>query len=469
MIKSVYLFGILLFSFFSCNANIEQKTVSDLNFTVVTGAENANEFDAIAADHILALIFGSKKDQDRSFDFFYKNWSATFIAPLLDVIRVTHQTVLPKKIRKLLVDKVGDVDLKNFGTAHEWLWDREANYSPEYFRVKAKLYSLIDEKFYKYFHERNDQIDIRLDEVMWGGVLQDGIPPLRGPDMIEAHEADYLDDDNVVFGFYINGVAKAYPKRVLAWHEFFIDDFDGVEIAGVYCTLCGSVIPYETTVDGVRYELGTSGFLYRSNKLMYDKKTQSLWNTIEGRPVIGPLVGKGIELNVRSVVTTTWSEWRDQHPDTKVLSLNTGHRRDYGEGVAYNQYFATDELMFPVPDMDKRLKNKDEVFVLRTDGFESDPLAVAVKYFKKNKFYQTEVAGNSFVLVRSRTGIRAYHNEENLKFDYKNGKLLDHLGNEYTSNEDELTSPNKVLKRASSHHTFWFAWRNMYPETRLIK
>jgi hypothetical protein len=103
----------------------------------------------------------------------------------------------------------------------------------------------------------------------------------------------------------------------------------------VYCTLCGAMIRYDTSVDGVQHELGTSGFLYRSNKLMYDQATKSLWSTLSGTPVVGALVGQGIELRSLYVVTTTWKEWKKRHPNTTVLSLDTGHARDYREGAAY--------------------------------------------------------------------------------------------------------------------------------------
>jgi hypothetical protein len=99
--------------------------------------------------------------------------------------------------------------------------------------------------------------------------------------MISASEATYLDDDDVVFGIEVNGDVRAYPKRILAWHEMFVDTVGGIPVAGVYCTLCGTVILYETKVDGTNHEIGTSGFLYRSNKLMYDRATQSLWSTIK--------------------------------------------------------------------------------------------------------------------------------------------------------------------------------------------
>ncbi|MEP1140266.1 MAG: DUF3179 domain-containing (seleno)protein [Balneola sp.] len=142
---------------------------------------------------------------------------------------------------------------------------------------------------------------MRLDEIRWGGVRQDGIPPLRDPKMISAKEADYLGDKDVVFGIEVNGDVRAYPKRILAWHEMFVDEVGGEKLAGVYCTLCGTAILFKTEHEGVNHEIGTSGFLYRSNKLMYDKATQSLWNTLQGKPVVGPLVGKGIRLEHLSV------------------------------------------------------------------------------------------------------------------------------------------------------------------------
>ena len=155
--------------------------------------------------------------------------------------------------------------------------------------------------------------EIRLDEIDWGGVVVNGIPPLEYPQTLPAAAADYLDDDHVVFGIAVNGAARAYPKRILAWHEMALDRLGGLELTIVYCTLCGTVIPYESVVDGQHIRIGTSGFLYRSNKLMFDHDTRSLWNTFEGVPVVGPLVGSGLRLRHRAVVTTTWGEWA-AHP-----------------------------------------------------------------------------------------------------------------------------------------------------------
>lgn len=225
----------------------------------------------------------------------------------------------------------------------------------------------------------NPPATIRLDEIRWGGVARDGIPPLKNPKMLEAPEATYLADGDVVFGIEINGDARAYPKRIMAWHEMVKDIVGGESVNGVYCTLCGAMILYRTIHQGVDYEFGTSGFLYRSNKLMYDHATKSLWSTFEGKPVVGPLVGQGIQLESLPIVTTTWGSWKARHPKTKVLSLETGHVRNYGEGVAYGDYFSTDELRFTVPKLDPRLKNKDEVLALQFPTSPDKKLAIAAK------------------------------------------------------------------------------------------
>ena len=180
-------------------------------------------------------------------------------------------------------------------------------------------------------------------------------------------EATWLRDGHVVFGIIVNGESRAYPKRILAWHEMAIDRLGGVDLTIVYCTLCGTVIPYESRVAGRRFTFGTSGLLYRSNKLMFDEETRSLWSSLEGVPVVGALVDSGLQLPFHAVVTTTWGEWRQEHPATTVLSLETGYERNYAEGVAYRDYFATDRLMFEVPRADTRLKNKAEVLVLRPE------------------------------------------------------------------------------------------------------
>jgi len=229
------------------------------------------------------------------------------------------------------------------------------------------------------------------------------------------------------------------------------------------------VVLYETRFNGKNHKLGTSGFLYRSNKLMYDKATSSLWNTLHGTPVIGPLVGKGIALQRRSVVTSTWGEWRKRHPQTTVLSLDTGHRRDYGEGVAYQDYFKTDRVMFTTPRLDKRLPNKREVLALRTEDL-ATATAIDTKFLKSNPVYHLKVGKDSVVVLTTTTGeSRVYKTDGRVMKSWDGHRTVqDGKGNSWKLTEQGLSNDSIVLPRYPSHQSFWFGWHAQFPKTRLI-
>ena len=436
----------------------------------VTGQDQNEE--TVIINHFITLLTNDTQGRKQAIDYLKATWREEYIIPIIDVIYLTSDSWSYQYLFDLLYEKTRLTMGRDVNEWLDWIWNNEQKILPFHDNLMASIYRNIDLKFELYFKNRRNQSSIRFDEIRWGGVGQDGIPPLRDPKMIDASEAKYLDDDNIVFGIEINGDTRAYPKRILAWHEMFVDNVDGKNIAGVYCTLCGTVIIYDTEFDGVHHELGTSGFLYRSNKLMYDKATQSLWNTIEGAPVVGPLTGKGIELITYSVVTTTWKEWKNIHPTTKVLSIETGHARNYAEGVAYARYFATDELMFTVPKNDKRLKNKEEVFVVRPTGYRKDPLAISTHFLKKNKIYYDQISGKSFVVITDQSGAsRAYH-DGGTKFKkiISGDRIVDDDGNTWRIGEGSLKSDHGTeLNRLPSHRIFWFAWYNAYPDTRLVK
>lgn len=252
------------------------------------------------------------------------------------------------------------------------------------------------------------------------------------------------------------------------------DQIGDRSINGVYCTLCGSMIAYDTKLKGKHYELGTSGFLYRSNKLMYDHSTKSMWSTIEGKPVLGPLVGKGIQLKPLTVVTSTWGEWRKRHPESTVLSLETGHQRNYGEGIAYQSYFATDKLMFDVPNKlkDKRLKNKSSILALRFGPKPKDKVAFSPKLLAKKNLYHHQHKKTKVLILTDKSGAsRVYQTNEHtfVKWD-QNKTIQDDQGQEWQLSEDALTNgEGKKLARYPSHNAFWFGWHSAYPETHLIQ
>lgn len=420
---------------------------------------------------LATLLIGEPQENKEILQRFSDNWEMAYVPMLLDVMYFSRGQVDRRAILKLIEEKTNKRLGGNLHDWYEWIWNQDQQIFPFQGDWMAKLYKSIDPKFEQYFSNRTQASLIRLDEVRWGGVRQDGIPPLRQPKMLDANDADYLADTDVVFGITINGDHRAYPKRILAWHEMFVDEIGGESIAGVYCTLCGTVIAYNTKHNGKNYNLGTSGFLYRSNKLMYDKATQSLWNTIEGKPVIGPLIKSNIELASHAVVTTTWGEWKKLHPSTTVLSLDTGHQRNYDEGNAYKDYFSTDRLMFNVPEIDTRLNNKAEVLIVRTEGYKADPLAISAAFLNRKKVYQNKIGDTKFVVLTDRSGGNRVYESKDYKFKkIKNNTVTDAEDRIWSIEEEQLiASDGTTLNRLPYHRIFWFAWYNTYKNTRLVR
>ena len=357
----------------------------------------------------------------------------------------------------------------------DWMLWQEAHPEIEAFEghdgFVADRMARIDENF-RVFLQRGVKHEIRLEEIAWGGVVKDGIPALTNPKLIDPKDADYLKPDELVFGVSIAGDSRAYPLRFLDWHEMFNDVIGGKPVSLAYCTLCGSGILFETAVEGREkpFVFGSSGFLYRSNKLMYDTETNSLWNQFTGRPVVGPLTGSGIELKILPVVITRWDKWYASHPDTKVMSEETGYYRDYRPGRPYGEYFASPDLMFPALVRDKRLAPKDYVFALRvrdTDGQWVEK-AWSLKQFEGFGVINDRIGSQRIVLIGdadSRT-VRAYDAADRT-FSAAPGdrSKLRSGADEWTVTEEVLAGPGRrTLNRLPGHIAYWFAWQGYKPK-----
>ena len=360
--------------------------------------------------------------------------------------------------------------------AHQWIWDQPYDPHPDYAFFKAQWYAQIDPRFAGLLSAPGVLDDSAGRNRLGRGARQRDSAPGVSRSICRPDEADYLDDDHVVFGLAAGGETRAYPKRILAWHEMALDRLGAVELTIVYCTLCGTVIPYESVVDGEHIRFGTSGLLYRSNKLMFDHGTRSLWNTFEGIPVVGDLVASGRRLTHRSVVTTTWGEWRRMHPDTTVLSLDTGHERDYREGVAYRAYFATDDLMFDVAARDDRLDNKDEVLVMLVEDARGErrPLAVSAEFLEDRRLHLEEHAGRRLLIVTSREGANRVYDPGSTTFERLVGDLVvvDAEGGRWQVTEEALvhaSDPSRRAPRVAAQRAFWFGWYSQFPQTRLVR
>ena len=214
-------------------------------------------------------------------------------------------------------------------------WDIPA--PPDYVRYKRELFLLLEPGWGPFFADEDSEIDWRW--VSWGGVLIDDrelrdpqgcrrgcIPALDDPAVTDAAEGSWYADDSFVFGVEINGEARAYPKHIMEIHEMVNDTLGGRRIGMPYCTLCGSAQAYFTDAGDEELILRTSGLLTRSNKLMYEFRTKSVFDTFTGEALSGTLQDEGVVLEQATVTTSTWGEWKAAHPDTNDRCRGWRHR-----------------------------------------------------------------------------------------------------------------------------------------------
>ena len=274
---------------------------------------------------------------------------------------------------------------------------------------------------------------IHPDKLLAGGPPKDGIPSIDAPLFVSVGEADrWLEDDELGAAVLHKGVERFYPFQILVWHEIVNEVVAGDAILITYCPLCGSVIGYERTINGETVEFGTSGKLYNSNLVMYDRLTDSYWTQIEGRAVIGDLTGT--ELKLFPVEVLTWGDWKAAYPDSEVMSRETGHVRVYGRDP-YGDYYSSRNLIFPVENDDNRLHPKAVIFGIEIGG---SAKAYPESALKASPEVRDEINNVPLSIVRDSTGIVTI-------------TRLD-------TNE-----------RVPHERDFWFAWAAFHPDTALFE
>jgi hypothetical protein len=423
-------------------------------------ASAASEDEAVAR-HSRALIFGTDADLRDSLAVLRGRGRPDAAAAM--VLALRYKRYAATDLSAALEDITGHEASGWF----DWMVWQEANPDiephPSFGPLKLETLGRIDPNFLRFFQDdwaAPGNMKIRLEEITWGGVPVDGIPSLDHPKLVAAGDAGYLLDDDLVFGVEIDGDTRAYPLRIMGWHEMFNEVIGGIPVALAYCTLCGAGILFETKVEGRDrpFVFGSSGLLYRSNKLMFDRETNSLWNQFTGEPVVGPLAASGIRLKIRPVVIVSWATWRESHADTRVLSLDTGYRRDYGSGVVYAEYFASSRLMFPTRVNQTRLRQKDYVFGIRNvGGAKAWPLEV----FNGGAVINDAVGLRQVVLIgdaETRT-VRAYDRGGRTFEATTERNRLQGPGGLWKVEEAMLVGPDGArLARVPGHIAYWFAW-----------
>lgn len=363
---------------------------------------------------------------------------------------------------------------------------------PGFATWKARTLAPFDPRFADFLYDGPPHT-IRLEEIVWGGVPVDGIAPLDNPPALAASEATYLDPGEPVFGVVVNGEARAYPLRIMDAHELANDVVGGRPLSLVYCTLCGTGIAYDTRLDdGTVLTFSTSGLLHQSNKLMYDRATKSLWQQFTGRPVVGPLVASSgvrvLQLRPLPTVVSSWRDWRAAHPETTVLSLETGRGRGYTLGYPYLEYFSSGEPIFPLAQRSTLLPAKTWVYGLSIEG---NGRAYPLGDLARNRVTNDQLGGAEIVLVAPHAVIdveaeaavvgilsyeaggtvRAYERPRGVRFAPGDSAdvLVDERGASWRVTEDGLVGPaGELAPRVVGTLSFWFGWFSFHPQTEVF-
>ena len=314
---------------------------------------------------------------------------------------------------------------------------------PGYQEDKGGIFLLLEPAWAPFFADGDAEIDWRY--LSWGGVFIDDrelgdpegcpggcIPALDDPRVTDAAGGDWYPDERIVFGVVEGDEALAIPLNIAEVHEMFNLTLGGRRIGLPYCTLCGSAQAYYTDNTGAAEEpvLRTSGLLSRSNKVMYDLRTSSVFDTFTGAAVSGPLQDEAIALEELTVVRSTWGEWKAAHPDTTIIAEDGGIGRSYDLDPLGDRDAAGP--IFPIGDADDRLGVQELVVgVITADGTTlAFPSAAASDVLAAGGV--VELGG--VALVPAGDGLRA----------------VDAAGDE-----------------VAAHEAFWFAWSQFHPDTQL--
>ena len=274
-----------------------------------------------------------------------------------------------------------------------------------------------------------------LNKIYSGGPPKDGIPSIDKPNFVSGVKAeeDFLNDQDRVLGLFLDGRAKAYPIRILNWHEIVNDRIGDKGIVVTFCPLCGTGMIFDSNVNGKPTTFGVSGLLYQSDILLYDRETESLWSQIKSSAVAGELTGTRLKL--LSSTQTTWRAWKKKHPKSLVLSTNTGYRRNY-EKDPYQDYYSSSSLMFEVNQKKNWYHPKEQVV-----GIEVGEVS------KVYPFSELSKANVPFKDVVGGVTLKVFYDA-----DSQTASIYDLKGRLY---------PSVV--------GFWFAWYAFHPETEVYK
>lgn len=274
---------------------------------------------------------------------------------------------------------------------------------------------------------------IPLGDIKDGGPPKGGIPAIDHPKFV-AGSKTRLKNNSRILGVFHNDIAKAYPISILNYHEIVNDFFGNDPVVITYCPLCGSGIAFDSKIKGKAKTFGVSGLLYNSDVLLYDRQTESLWSQLMLKSVSGPMVGE--VLSMLHTENTTWEKWNEKHPNTLVLSYDTGYNRDYDKNP-YPNYESSTSVFFPVSDQNPLFHPKEYILGIEINGkFKAYPFSELEK--SKNGVVHETFQGQALEIVYD-----AKH---------KSAEIFDSSG-----------------KPVPSITNYWFAWYAFHPATAVYQ
>ncbi len=310
---------------------------------------------------------------------------------------------------------------------------------------------------------------VPLDQIVSGGPPPDGIPSIDSPKFVSVEDGKkFLEDSDKILGININGDIRAYPLQILVWHEIVNDKVGGIPIAVTYCPLCFTNQVFNRTVNQTILEFGTSGKLYNSNLVMYDRTSKSLWSQALGEGIVGKYAGTKLERIPFDIAY--WKDWKQLFPNSKVLSRDTGSNRPYGADP-YGDYYTSPDVLFPISNRDDRLGLKEIVVGLENGGVYK---AYNIQDVQNEKAINDQVNNKSVALfslyplmvrvfdpvVNGQVLTFQYNSSNNTFSDKQTGSQWNFDGK---STEGEIKG--KQLLRLPFDEGFWFEWSTFHPRT----
>jgi hypothetical protein len=286
-------------------------------------------------------------------------------------------------------------------------------------------------------------------------------------------EERYLASSDIVFGVVIDGEARAYPERIIGWHGSVTDEVDGTGVVVWHCVVCGGAAVFNRVAsDGVSYTFKPSGFVWESRRLFTDEETGSLWDAVSGRAVAGPLAAAGVSLRVRVSVRTTWGEWDARYPNGRVLSLDTGFVRDYGEGASLGADANPEGPAFPVTAVDDRLAATARVLGVTINGARK---AYPLDDLERRGLTADTLGGVGILIYSAGPGRGAtVYETAGTAFLSVTGPPEDRTATDsdelfwFVDDERLLNARNSRVRNAQpAQVAYWFAWSGAFPDAAL--